>query len=135
MVGRVGRWWATLARAHAALARHDSTSALRILLAMPDSLCGSCELYRFTTARLLAATGRLEEASRWFSPVPSKFSMGPFVVMWRLERGRLAERMGNRSQAIDDYGYVAGMWQHADSELLPYVEESRLALERLRNDH
>jgi len=54
--------------------------------------------------------------------------------MWRLERARLSERMGHRSEAIDDYRYVAGMWQHADSVLLPYVAESRRALERLRND-
>lgn len=130
----VGGWFTTLARAHAALARHDTTSALRILLAMPDSLCYSCELYRFTTARLLAAAGRLQEAARWFSPTPSQSAMGPFAVMWRLERGRLAERTGNRSQAVDDFGYVLGMWQHADAELLPYVEESKRALQRLRSD-
>jgi len=104
-------------------------------LAMPDTVCFTCEPFRFSTARLLAATGRLDESLRWFSSAPTIWDIGPLAVMWRLERARLSERMGHRSEAIDDYRYVAGMWQHADSVLLPYVAESRQALVRLGNDH
>ncbi len=131
---KLSAYYAVLATANSRLARGDTASALRILLAMPDTLCFSCEPFRFATARLLAATGRLEEAARWFSPTPTIGEMGPLAVMWRLERARLSERMGHRSEAIDDYRYVAAMWQHADSVLLPYVAESRRALERLGSD-
>jgi len=127
-------YYTVLANAHSALVRSDTASALRILLAMPDTICSSCAIYRFSLARLLVATGRLDEASRWFSPTPTIWDIGPLAVMWRLERARLSERMGHRSEAIDDYRYVAGMWQHADSVLLPYVAESRRALERLRSN-
>jgi tRNA A-37 threonylcarbamoyl transferase component Bud32 len=131
---KIFAYYAVLAKAHSTLARGDTASALRILLAMPDSVCWTCETFRFTTARLLAATGRLDEAARWFSASPTIWDMGPLAVMWRLERARLSERMGHRAEAIDDYRYVAGMWQHADSVLLPYVAESRRALERLSSD-
>ena len=132
--GMVTAYYTVLANAHSALVRSDTASALRILLAMPDTICSSCAIYRVSLARLLVATGRLEEASRWFSPTPTIWDIGPLAVMWRLERARLSERMGHRAEAIDDYRYVAGMWQHADSVLLPYVAESRRALERLRSD-
>jgi hypothetical protein len=131
---RISAYYAILANAHSRLARGDTASALRILLAMPDTVCVYCEAFRFATARLLTATGRFEEAARWFSPTPTIGDIGPLAVMWRLERARLSERMDHRSEAIDDYGYVAAMWQHADSVLLPYVAESRRALERLGSD-
>lgn len=116
------------------LARADSAAALEALLSVPDSLCGGCLLLRFSTARLLASRGRLREAETWLSQTPSPTAVGPMAVMWRLERARVAERLGNRAQAIDDYSHVAAIWQHADSVLQPYVVESRRALARLRAD-
>jgi len=128
-------YYREVGRAHLALARHDTAQALQMLLAIPDSLCRTCTLHRLTVARLLAAAGRLDEAARWLTTTPVIwYEPGPVTIMWCLERARVAERLGNRMQAIEDYRYVAGMWQHADSVLLPYVAESRRALERLGTD-
>jgi len=128
-------YYREVGRAHLALARHDTAQALQMLLAIPDSLCRTCTLHRLTVARLLAAAGRLDEAARWLTTTPLIwYEPGPVTIMWCLERARVAERLGNRAQAIEDYRYVAGMWQHADSVLLPFVEESRLALDRLSSD-
>jgi hypothetical protein len=50
-----------------------------------------------------------------------------------LERGRIAEDLGERQKARDAYQFVADVWQHADPELEPYVREARAGLERLGN--
>jgi len=131
-------YYDTVTKAHLTLARGDTDVVLPTLFAIPDSVYPVCAspVWRFSNARLLAAKGRLEEASRWLAPTPMfLWWMGPFNVMWRLERARVAERMGKREQAIADYWYVAHMWQHADSVLLPYVDESRRAIQRLGTDH
>jgi hypothetical protein len=60
--------------------------------------------------------------------------LGPFFVLGVLERGRIAERLGERRKAIDSYQFVVDVWRHADPELEPYVREARAALERLRAD-
>jgi hypothetical protein len=130
------------ARAHLTLARGDTDSVMAELLAIanpsrPDSaLPMFAALYlRYSDARLLAAKGRLEEAARWLAPTPmAYFDLAPFGVLWRLERARVAERMGNRPQAIEDYWYVVHMWQHADSVLQPYMTEARAGMRRLRSD-
>jgi serine/threonine-protein kinase len=76
-------------------------------------------------ARLLAATGREREAltalEREF------FTDWPLAarVLWRLERARLAERLGESAQALDDYAFVAAVWRDADPELARYVAEAR----------
>jgi serine/threonine-protein kinase len=130
-------YYDTIAKAHLTLARGDTNVVLPTVFAIPDSVYPVCAglVWRFSDARLLAAKGSLEEASRWLAPTPMFFGwMGAFEVMWRLERARVAERMGKRAQAIADYWYVAHMWQHADSVLLPYVAESKRALERLLPD-
>ncbi len=53
------------ASGYMAMARRDTLDALRHFAAMPDSLChrGSCERYRFTQARLLAARGHNDAAA------------------------------------------------------------------------
>lgn len=51
--------------------------------------------------------------------------------LWRLERARVQERLGNRDKAITEYRFVADVWRHADPELQPYVEEAKAALKRL----
>jgi hypothetical protein len=51
-----------------------------------------------------------------------------------LLRGRVAERIGEREQAIRSYSWVAGMWRNADRELQPYVSEAREGLVRLTGE-
>jgi tetratricopeptide (TPR) repeat protein len=120
--------------AYAALARGDSAGALSYLEAIPDTLClvGNCFHLKLTLARLLAARGDDRRASvlleRWrWSGGPSP---GPSFVLATLERGRVAERLGEREKAIESYRFVTEAWRRADPELQPYVSEARQALAR-----
>jgi hypothetical protein len=60
-------------------------------------------------------------------------TFGPYSseVLWNLLRGRVAERIGEREQAIRSYQWVVGMWRRPDPELEPYVTEAREGLTRL----
>src|SRR5258705_4517789 len=52
-------------------------------------------------------------------------------VLFKLEAGRIYERLGQRDQAIAKYRFVVAAWRNADPELQPYVEEAKTALRRL----
>ncbi len=82
-------------------------------------------------SRLLAASGRVEEASAELErPFLQDWPLTSRVV-WRLERARLSERLGRSEDARRDYRFVSEVWRYADPELKPYVEEAKAALERL----
>jgi len=55
----------------------------------------------------------------------------PAEGLWRLERGRVAERLGQHAKAVQEYRYVADLWRTADPELRSEVEEATAALKRL----
>jgi tetratricopeptide (TPR) repeat protein len=123
---------ADAARAYVALARGDTIGALRAIAALPDSACrlGSvdCGIHKLTEARLLRAVGRHREAmellDRWAG-------LEPLAV---LERGRLAERLGDREKAAKAYTFVAAVWRDADPELRGYVLEAHRGLQRLAGE-
>ena len=123
------------ARAYLLLLRGDSAAALKGLDALPDSVCPlvACVHERLTQARLLAASGRDQEAAqvldRWIPAAP-----GTSFALGRLERGRVAERLGERDKAIKSYSYVVAAWRNADSVLQPYVAEARAGLQRLTTE-
>jgi len=129
---------ANLARAALALARRDTVEALRRFLAFPDSLCSAqygslapslapLHLVRF---ELLAATGRDREAAKLFDQqVTVPLTTGS--VLAALERGRIAERLGDRATAVQHYRFVLSVWANADPELRPYVEAALVGLQRL----
>jgi eukaryotic-like serine/threonine-protein kinase len=121
------------ALAYLALARRDTTEALRRFLTLPESLCMACKLDRLETARLLAASGRHQEASARLAGVFPAGTNAPRVSegFWVLERGRVAERLGDRKTAAAAYQWVAAIWRHADPELWPYVAEARSGLARV----
>ena len=52
-------------------------------------------------------------------------------VLWALERGRVAERLGDRDVTRASYAAVDAAWRDADADLAPLVAESRTALQRL----
>ena len=114
-------------------ARGDSAGALAHLEAIPDTLClvDECFHLNLTLARLLSArgddrrAGALLERWRWGA------GAGPWFVLATLERGRVAERLGQRQKAIESYRFVTEAWRRPDRELQPYVSEAREALARL----
>jgi tetratricopeptide (TPR) repeat protein len=128
-----------VAAAYLALARGDSTSAMRSLAATPDTLCLQgvydpiCADARLTLARLHAARGEHRRAADLLDVLRWQLG-GSALVLATLERGRLAERLGEREQAIESYGFVTAAWRRADPVLQPYVTEARRGLERLKAD-
>ena len=127
------RYAADAAPAYLALVRHDTADAVRILESLPDSLCALCYMQRLTLGQLLAARQEDEKAAklldRWLVDVTL-----PSSVFWTLERGRVAERMGDREKAMRSYQFVANVWRHADPELQPYVAEAREGLGRMTGE-
>jgi serine/threonine-protein kinase len=124
---------ASAADAWAALARRDTAAALRAFAAIPDSACPWwCTVDRVTHARLLAATGRDVDAARVLDghpPFPD--TMNDADVLWRMERARVAERLGDRARAAEHYAFVTALWRLADPELQPFVAEARAGAARV----
>jgi serine/threonine-protein kinase len=123
------------ATASLALARGDTSGALQLFEAIPDSLCMimNCFHEKVTLAGLLTARGRDREAAelldRWMW---SHEGDTPGFVLALLNRGRIAERLGDRNKALECFRYVAAAWPRPDPQLTPYVAEARAALPRSR---
>jgi serine/threonine-protein kinase len=117
------------ARAYLALARRDTTEAMRRFLALADTVC-SCTYDQIVTAQLLGGRGRYQEAAAIFDHEVPIFPAG----LWHLQRARVFEHVARREEALRDYAYVADLWRHADPELQPYVAEARAALQRLSKE-
>jgi hypothetical protein len=133
------RYLGAAATAYLILARRDSGEATRRFQAISDTLClvANCFFEKLTLARLLAARGEDKRAAelldRWVwsdESIPSLASTPSFVLA-ALERGRIAERLGDREKALERYRFVAEVWQQADPELRPYVDDARAGLQRL----
>jgi serine/threonine-protein kinase len=129
---------ARLGRAALALARRDTADALRQFLAFPDSLCarsygalspGLAPL-RMMRFQLLAAVRRDREAALLFDRQVT-LPLAAAAVTGMLQRGHVAERLGDRATAIQAYRFVSAVWRNSDPELRPYVAEARTALQRL----
>jgi hypothetical protein len=129
----IARHAALAAPAYLALIRRDTATAIRVLEALPDSLCALCYMQRMTLGDLLTARKEDEKAAklldRWLIDIPL-----PSTVLWTLDRARVAERLGDREKAIRSYQHVADVWRRADPELQPYVTEAKEALSRLTSE-
>ena len=133
-IGRArGRYVAAAAAAYLTLARADTAGAIRRLSGLPRDDCPRCYLDRVVLAQLLVEVGGDEEAWGLLQADLPSATLGPFAseVLWSLLRGRVAERIGEREQAIRSYEWVLGMWRRPDAELKPYVAEARDGLARL----
>jgi hypothetical protein len=81
-------------------------------------------------ARLLAATGNPRSAATILADRPTLLPSA-IDVLWALERGRVAERLGDPATARRSYALVVEAWRDADADLAPVVDEARAALKRL----
>jgi len=120
------------ARAYRTLAQGDTAAAVRLFLALPDTIC-PCVYDEIVTAQLLLAAGRPREASAVFEHQYPPWGPRFWAVsgLWYLQRARVAEQLGHRPEALADYSEVTALWRNADPELRPYVEEAKAALKRL----
>jgi DNA-binding SARP family transcriptional activator len=130
-----GRYLHAAATAYLALARADSVRALRLFQSIPDTLCivNVCYYEKLIEARLLAAAGQPQQAGAVLDQWVWR-AEGPFFVLGVLERGRIAEALGERQKAIDSYQFVVDAWRRADPELRSFVAQARNALARLRRE-
>ena len=120
-------------QAYVALARHDTADALRRFVELPDSVC-PCLPDRIVTARLLESYSKRSEAADILERSWPIDWQDPAEGLWRLERGRVAERLGQHDKAVQEYRYVADLWRTADPELRPEVEEANAAIKRLAGE-
>ena len=123
------RYGVAATQAHLALARRDTTEAVRRFGALPDSVC-PCLPDRILTARLLTANGQAVQARALLERI-WPVNWDPSAELLVLERARVADRLGQREQAAGLYRYVADLWRSADPALQPYVAEARARLQRL----
>jgi len=120
-------------QAYVALARHDTADALRRFVELPDSVC-PCLPDRIVTAQLLEAYSKRSEAAAVLDRSWPIDWQDPAEGLWRLERGRVAERLGQHAKAVQEYRYVGDLWRTADPELRPVVEEANAAIKRLTGE-
>jgi tRNA A-37 threonylcarbamoyl transferase component Bud32/tetratricopeptide (TPR) repeat protein len=129
------RYLHAAATAYLALARADSVRALRLFQAIPDTLCivNDCFYEKLIEARLLTSQGQPRQAGvvldRWVWTGETAL-----FVIGTLERGRIAEGLGERQKARDSYQFVVDAWRHADAKLQPYVGEARAGIARLSGE-
>src|SRR3989442_510945 len=120
-------------QAYVALVRHDTADALRQFVGLPDSVC-PCLPDRIVTAQLLEAHSKRSEAADVLERSWPMDWLDPAEGLWRLERGRVAERLGQHDKAVQEYRYVVDLWRTADPEPRPEVEEANAALKRLAGE-
>ena len=117
-------------RAYLALARRDTAQALREFAALSDTLCLTCYADRLTYARLLASRGDLRTAERLLQE--RLYAMlSPLEMLFLIEQGGVAERLGDRRLAVEAYTRVVSTWARADPSLQPVVARAARALERM----
>ncbi len=127
------RYIADGTRALGALARGDTTTAIRGLLALPDTGCTRCQLYQVQLAQLLDARKLNADAERLLGHDPPGAEY-PTDGLWNLYRARLAGREGNHAAAERAYRFVHDVWINADPVLQPWVREAREALKLTREN-
>jgi hypothetical protein len=117
------------ARAHLFHARGDTAGSLARFRALPDSLCNGCYMDRLVRAWLLARAGAERDAAAALAEPLDAF-LTPMEVVFALERGRLAERLGARRHAAFAFRFVAEAWLRGDPELGAWTAEAREAYRR-----
>jgi tetratricopeptide (TPR) repeat protein len=120
--------------------RNESERALERLetmeLNVAYALTFASEIYtlsfpRFLRAMSLQEVDRGEEAIRWYATL----EVSPYELVFRgpshLHRAEIYEQSGDTRRAIEHYRAFVTLWENADPELQPLVEQARAALARL----
>ena len=120
------------ARAYLALARGDSSAALRGFLSIPMAMCGGSPCAVAVTARLLMNARRDAEAARLLDrALPSSMAsvLAPQLMSMRAE---VAERMNDRATARGWYQRVIAQWGAGDAAFQPTVKAAQAGLGRVK---
>jgi len=118
-------------RGYAMLAKGDTAGAARLFDLLSDSSL-AIPFDEFIRARLIGN----QDPRRGIALLERRVSPASLLYPAReLERGRLAERIGDRERAVDAYAFVAAIWRDAESESLrAAAKEASEAFERLDSD-
>jgi hypothetical protein len=118
-------------RGYVALAKGDTVTAVRLFTALPDTIV-TIPFDAFIRARLIGRDDPKRAIAILERHVPTPDLL---YAARELERGRLADRIGDRERAVDAYSYVAAIWRAADSPpLRDGAKEATDALKRLDAD-
>ena len=93
-------------------------------------------LARYARAEILYAKGRYEEALPWYTSLHDGLKTGGegYLGPSYLRRAEIYEHLGETDKAITYYTRFIELWQDADPELQPQVEQARQRLNRLVGD-
>jgi len=117
--------------AYIALARSDTVTATKLFNALDDTIV-NIPFDRLVQARLIGKTDPKRAMAMLERHIPSPDLL---FAAREIERGRLAERMGDKDRAVDAYAFVAAVWRNADAQQLrDGAKEARDALQRLDSD-
>jgi serine/threonine-protein kinase len=118
-------------RAYAALAKGDTSAATRLFDGLPDTVI-NLPFDAFIRARLIGK----QDPKRAIAILERHNGVPDLLYPAReLERGRLAERIGDSERAVDAYSFVAAAWRAADpGPLRDGAKEATDALKRLDSD-
>jgi hypothetical protein len=131
----VNKYLGETASAYLTLIRGDSAAALRAIESLPDSMClvVICSYFKLTQAQLLVAQGEDRKAAAILDR-SGWSSNNPLHMIATLERGQIAERLGEREVALESYQRVVDLWRRADPSLQSYVSRARDGLARLTGE-
>jgi hypothetical protein len=105
------------------------------LAVVTDSICPLCAVELLLRARLESSRGRDRAAASLLDRWPQMgWGLEPNEVLMVLERGHVAERLGDRPVAIEKYQFVADSWRNADPELQKFVKDTKEGLVRLTGE-
>jgi serine/threonine-protein kinase len=117
-------------RAYVALAKGDTATATRLFDALPDTVI-TIPYDVFIRARLIGK----QDPKRAIAILERHSQPDLLYPVRELERGRLAERVGDTERAVDAYAFVAAAWRNADAgPLRDGAKEATDALKRLDSD-
>lgn len=89
-------------------------------------------LMRFTRAQLLQAAGRDGDAYAWYGTFGDLLCWDlALLAPGELARAAIAQRRGDNQAAANHYSRALRMWQNADPELRPLVDNARSQLVQL----
>jgi hypothetical protein len=120
------RYASQIGTALVALARKDTAAAISGLTrADSPRIPWTSMPLRLLTARLMAARSDLPGAAKLLDSRPPADALNVLEVVWKLERARIADRMGDATRANSYYSFVATAWAGADPRLANLVAEAK----------
>jgi serine/threonine-protein kinase len=88
----------------------------------------------FLRAEVLYQLGELQEARHWYSlwPTPGGLSTSRYLGAALYRLGQIHDALGEPEEARERFEQFVALWENADPELQPWVEDARARLAFLR---